>query len=205
LTQAQTQTQTQVEGPRRVWFQDWRPGTAILAAAAVLVGLVAARAAFEAGGQGATPLLPLADSHLGRAHAALDRGRWSEAEAHARKAAALSPARAEIWLAQAYAVYMRDGLTPEALKALETSYVAGPFDPDASLWRLRFVFDNWTGLTPGLRQDALRELDALWTRPYMPRRLEIMGDEIADPAGRIALTAELAALQLTTPRTAPSR
>ncbi|HYF21935.1 MAG TPA: hypothetical protein VD929_00915 [Caulobacteraceae bacterium] len=197
--------ETAGEGPRRVLFQDWRPATAALTALALVGGLLAARAAFETSGAGATPLLPLADSHLARAHAALDRERWSEAETHARKAASLSPARAESWLAVAYAVYMRDGLTPQALKALETSYVAGPFDPDASLWRLRFAFDNWTGLTPELRRDVLAEVDALWARPFMPRRLEVLSEELGDPSGRIALVAEITALNLTVPRTEPSR
>ena len=82
------------------------------------------------------------------------------------------------------AVYLqtRTGTAPNAasLDALERSYSVAPFGPDASLWRLRFVFDHWSQVTPSLRKQALAELDVL---SYHRGRV-FKTEDIVDPQGR---------------------
>jgi len=101
----------------------------------------------------------------------------------------VTPMSTPAWLRVAY-LQTRGGAAPDAttLDALERSYTVAPFGPDASLWRLRFVFDHWSQVTPSLQRQALAELDAL---SYSRGRVFKAGD-VTDPQGRFV--AEMKAL-----------
>lgn len=117
-----------------------------------------------------------------RASAALG-GDSSLSETETTKVIALAPATATAWLRLAYIDAQRpEGLNSEGLAALEQSYEVAPLGPDVSSWRLRFMFENWGQLTPGLRSHALDEMTVhVRGRPDRARRMVI-----TDPAGRLA-------------------
>lgn len=72
-----------------------------------------------------------------------------------------------------------------ARDALDRSYVAAPYGPEVTAWRLQFAFDLWGRLTPDLRRQVLAELSmTAATRPHI---VQTVRDQVRDPAGRWAL------------------
>lgn len=72
-----------------------------------------------------------------------------------------------------------------ARDALDRSYVAAPYGPEVTAWRLRFAFDLWGQLTPDLRRQVLAELNM--TAATRPSIVATVRDQVRDPAGRWAL------------------
>jgi hypothetical protein len=72
-----------------------------------------------------------------------------------------------------------------ARDALDRSYVAAPYGPEVTAWRLRFALDLWGRLTPELRRQVLAELRM--TAATRPAIVETVRDQVRDPAGRWAL------------------
>src|SRR6185503_2021276 len=71
----------------------------------------------------------------------------------ARRLVEADPAYPESWTAVAYADWMqRHALSPTGLAALDRSYEITFFEPEGAAWRIGFALDNWTALTPALRQ-----------------------------------------------------
>lgn len=186
-------------------MRGWR-ATSLTAGSAVLAVGTAAAAALAlwqlAPGSNAPQVLPLAQPHFARAAELLNGARrndpaaLAEAEAEARRALADSPARADAWLALAWVDQARaKRFGPDAAEALERSYLVGPFDPDLGVFRVEFCFDRWSLLPKGLRDDALRELAALWSRTDMREDLRKLAARIEDPAGRMAYAIQLALLE----------
>ncbi len=103
-----------------------------------------------------------------------------------RRVFASAPMTASAWLRIPY-LQSRTGepLDAAGLKALDNSYAVAPFGPDVTRWRLRFIFEHWSEMTPTLREQALAELQVLLTnrgnRAFDPA-------EIENPAGRLAAT-----------------
>ena len=97
-----------------------------------------------------------------------------------------APMTASAWLRIPY-LQSRTGLPLDAasLSALEKSYAVAPFGPDVTGWRLRFIFEHWSEVTPSLRGQAIAELNVLLAdrgnRAFEPA-------EIHHPAGRLAAT-----------------
>jgi hypothetical protein len=175
-------------------------GVPVFAAATAVAAVIA----FAQGlpDSSAPQLLPIAQPHMSRVAALLNGPRrrapavLAEAEAEARRALAASPARADAWLALAYIDRTRaGGLDTKAAAALDRSYLVGPLDPDLKAWRVQFCFDSWSSLPKALRDDALRELSALWSRWDMREDLNRLAGAIDDPAGRLAFRVQLAILQ----------
>lgn len=93
-----------------------------------------------------------------------------------------SPLNTDAYLRQAY-VQTRSGapLDAASLDALERSYTVEPFASGSAHWRLAFIFEHWGEVTPSLRQQAARELEALILakRPFRPKLIN-------NPSGRLA-------------------
>jgi hypothetical protein len=172
----------------------------VISGFAAATAAAAALALFQLAPDGSAPqLLPLAQPHLDRAFAQLrgphgrDRAVLAQAEAETRQALATSPARADAWLTIAYIEHEKaGGFGPKAADALNRSYLVGPLDPDVSLWRLEFAFDNWPALSKELKGDVLRELSAMWTRTDRRQPLRELVPTITDPSGRLALRVQIA-------------
>lgn len=97
-----------------------------------------------------------------------------------------SPSNATAWLRLAYLERAPDGrLSPASLNALDKSYGVAPFGPDNTRWRLGFILDHWSQVTPDLRQSALDELRL--TQKIRARTLRGLESEISDSGGRVVL------------------
>lgn len=100
------------------------------------------------------------------------------------KEAKQNPADAAPALRRAYTERQTAGrLNKGAVDALRRSYALEPLGPDATAWRLRFVFDNWSDAPRDLQRSALLELETAfprhgWAMRHLPQ-------SVADPAGRM--------------------
>lgn len=175
-------------------------GVPVFAAATTIAAVIAFAQVLP--NSAAPQLLPLAQPHVARAIDLLTgpRGRdpavLAQAEAEARRALAASPARADAWLAVAYVEQARAGrFGPRSAEALDRSYLVGPLDPDLKAGRVEFAFGNWAALSKPLRDDAVREMSALWSRTDMREDLRQLAGRIDDPAGRLAFRVELTLLE----------
>ena len=163
----------------------------------VLLALIAVGAGGLAAGVragGALPSRGMDASALRRALSDVERERWA------------SPADAGPDLRRAYLEGLRDGsLNAAAIEALRRSYALEPFGPDASTWRLRFVFEHWPDMPPDLRERARAELTAAFPRHGWALR-ELPGS-IADPKGRMVAILMFEQLRLAQagPAVAPPR
>ena len=121
--------------------------------------------------------------------AAREVGRSDSALSLNRAVLTVAPMSTPAWLRIAY-LQTREGAAPNAstLDALERSYSVAPFGPDATLWRLRFIFDHWSQVTPSLQRQALAELDTL----SYSRGKVFKAADVTDPQGRFV--AEMKAL-----------
>lgn len=153
-------------------------------------------------GSGMPAILPLAQQHLDRAALILngrnahDPVELEKAKAETYRALSESPARADAWLNIAYIEEQLSGrYTPKVAKALDNSYAVGPLDPDVSLWRLSFCFNHWSDLTHDLKNDVLRELSAVWTRPNKRDELRQIAEKLTSPAGQRAMNLQIALLE----------
>lgn len=95
------------------------------------------------------------------------------------------PLDAAAWARLAW-VADQQGKSADMLDALDRSYVAAPYGPEITTWRLRFALDRWSRLSPDLRQQVLAELRvAARTRPALVREVHA---SLSDSTGRMALT-----------------
>lgn len=95
-----------------------------------------------------------------------------------------APADAAPALKRAYADWRQAGsLDAAAAEALRRSYVLEPLGPDATPWRLQFIFNNWSSAPPDVRQLALRELETAFPRHgWALRHLPL---QVSDASGRM--------------------
>gem|GEM_PF-1608503 len=95
-----------------------------------------------------------------------------------------APASAGPELSRAYVESLRrPALSEAAIAAIRQSYRIEPFGPDATAWRLRFVFEHWGGLPPDVRESATAELAAAFPRHGWAMRG--LPDTVSDPSGRM--------------------
>ena len=139
------------------------PATAIPVLSALGVG---AEARADAAAASTDPPLPQA---LAANRAALDA----------------APMSAAPWLRIAY-LRSRNGqpLDGPALDAIERSYTVAPYGADVTGWRLTFLYDHWSELTPGIRAEVTAEHLTLVTyqQPvWSPAAIK-------NPSGRLAAT-----------------
>jgi hypothetical protein len=75
-------------------------------------------------------------------------------------------------------------LNPRSVQALENSYRLAPVDVNFTAWRLVYVFNHWSEITPGIRKAAIWEATTL----YDPGNDTLTGLQarILDPAGALA-------------------
>lgn len=103
------------------------------------------------------------------------------------RAATGAPADAGPQLARVYLETGEKGAFPStAVEALRRSYQLEPLGPDATQWRLRFIFDHWTVMPSDLRSSAQKELRAAFPRHGWAMR-DLPG-EVFDPSGRMVAT-----------------
>ena len=99
-----------------------------------------------------------------------------------------SPAKAEAWARLAYARALAgDGLTPQATRALLTSYAAAPYDGELMLWRTALVFGNWSQASLPLRTAAFEEANAFSRFNVQRGALAKIPPLLHDPSGQFAL------------------
>lgn len=117
-----------------------------------------------------------------------------------------APASAGPELSRAYVESLRrPALSEAAIEAIRQSYRIEPFGPDATAWRLRFVFEHWGVLPPDIRDSATAELAAAFPRHGWAMRG--LPDTVSDPSGRMVATLlfdRMRALQSQPPIRAPS-
>lgn len=81
-----------------------------------------------------------------------------------------------------------DGLsgapTREGVVALRHSYALEPLGPDATRWRLEFIFNHWSALPPDVRASAEAELGAAFPRHGWA--LRDLPSRVTNPSGRLA-------------------
>lgn len=95
-----------------------------------------------------------------------------------------APADAAPHLERAYLEALRPGpLDAAALGALRRSYALEPLGPDASAWRLRFIFDHWPAIPADLRRQARAELAAAFPRHGWA--LRELPQSVSEPTGRM--------------------
>lgn len=131
----------------------------------------------------------LAAHHEERANLALDTDKLTalaleRAGRENERALAAAPATATAWLRAAYIRQQQLGaLDAECLRYIEASYRVSPLGPGASPWRIVFVFENWSQMTPAIRAAATTEIRAFVTHDNNARALV---NTITNPAGRLA-------------------
>src|SRR5262249_133439 len=104
-----------------------------------------------------------------------------------RAALRLSAVDDVAWLDLALADRRLHGrLTADGLQSLRRSYGVAPFEPDVSIWRIRFALNNWDELTSDLRQDVTDEVKAEWA--HDKTKIEGLQSEVASPSGRMAIS-----------------
>jgi hypothetical protein len=112
----------------------------------------------------------------------------------ARRLAEADPANPESWTAVAYADWLqhRGTLSPAGLAALDRSYEITFFEPEGAAWRIGFALDNWTALTPALREQVLAEAREALRDPLVAPQLRTRLARIRGAEGRLAATLILA-------------
>ena len=160
-----------------------------------IVGLVRVAIARDGVGVGAWVLLALVGIGAAGLAAAVQAGaappsRIADAPTLERALAKVErersalPADAEPDLRRAYLEGLRAGpLNAAAIEALRRSYALEPLGPDASSWRLRFVFEHWPDLPTDLRDRARAELTAAFPRHGWAMRE--LPESVASPQGRM--------------------
>jgi hypothetical protein len=117
----------------------------------------------------------------------LRTGQFSEAEGLIRRELAFSAFDDTAWLRQAALETTRAGrLDAAAVRALEASYRVAPVDVDMARWRLVFLFQHWSEVSPQSRLQAGREMTSLAVAPENIPGLKALGQKISNPSGRLA-------------------
>ena len=103
------------------------------------------------------------------------------------------PANPESWTALAYVDWLQHGaLTPAGVAALDRSYQITFFEPEGAVWRIGFALDNWTALTPALRQQVLAESREALRDPLVAPQLKTRLSRVRTAEGQLAATMILA-------------
>jgi hypothetical protein len=77
---------------------------------------------------------------------------------------------------------------------LEKSYLVAPLDPQLFAARTRFVLEHWNNVSTGVREEALEAVRAGWLNWIEQQEIQALSKRIANPAGRLAITLEIAKL-----------
>jgi O-antigen ligase len=145
-------------------------------------------------------VVPLGSAYAGRAVALLSKRTITPpdlvaAERFAGQELAQNPASVAGWLRLADAKVLRTGAVGEGVSALiERSFLVGPLDPDVFEWRTRFALEHWNSVSPAVRDDVLAGIRASWLVWPQKMWLGHLAPTIANPAGRLALTLAVGAL-----------
>ena len=60
--------------------------------------------------------------------------------------------------------------------------------------RTRFVLEHWNNVSTGVREEALEAVRAGWLNWIEQHEIQALSKRIANPAGRLAITLEIAKL-----------
>ncbi|MEL7028131.1 MAG: hypothetical protein AAGL49_02735, partial [Pseudomonadota bacterium] len=102
-----------------------------------------------------------------------DRALVNESIVDFQRALSLAPMRADTWMRYAYALYMRDGYSEDADRAMLMSHTVGPAEGQLLNFRLRFGLANWEAATPELRAASLYQAQLMW-RYWGDRRRQLI-------------------------------
>lgn len=98
-----------------------------------------------------------------------------------------APAEAMMSLQRAFLESLKPGaLNESAINAIRRSYILEPLGPDATVWRLRFVFNHWAAMPQDVRENARAELNAAFPRHGWAMRE--LPQTVNDPTGRMVAT-----------------
>jgi hypothetical protein len=117
------------------------------------------------------------------------QGRNAAAQARTAQAVlAARPGDPTAWLRAAYAERLQHGhLTDTGRRDIDTSYLIAPYGGPWSPWRIAFALDNWTALTPKIRQLVAAEVDVALDDDFVIREAtKARALKVQDPRGRLA-------------------
>ena len=149
---------------------------------------------------GLTPrLLPLSAVYAYQAEQILNDtdGRDADlnrATALTKRELELSPARADGWLRLAVIASIERQPNATLSGLLEKSYLVAPLDPQLFAARTRFVLEHWNNISTSVREEALEAVRAGWLTWIERQEIQTLPKRIANPAGRLAITLEIAKL-----------
>jgi hypothetical protein len=97
------------------------------------------------------------------------------------------PGDPSAWLRLAYADRLANGRLSDAGRHdLDTSYLLAPYGGAWAPWRISFALDNWTALTPKIRQLAAAEIKVALSDYDIPKVIKAQALKVQDPLGRLA-------------------
>lgn len=102
---------------------------------------------------------------------------------------AARPMESSAWLRLAYTDCLQHGqLTDEGRRALEISYLVLPYAGPQAAWRLAFVLENWSALSPQSRKDALAEMVTVKADEWSLRlaTMKVLA-KVRNPGGRMTI------------------
>lgn len=117
----------------------------------------------------------------------MDAAGHEAAVAASRRTLSQAPATATAWLRLAYLDSLTPGgLGPDGNRAFAASYVAAPYGPDDTAWRLQFALNHWQAMEVSNRRLVLSELR--YVARVRPAVLQQVRSSITDPIGMLALS-----------------
>ena len=135
----------------------------------------------------APTLFPFSETYYAKAIATSDPVKGL---AWAQDATRVAPARAENWLLMAYCYQRLDKtISPRVLNAIRHSYDVAPLAPDATDWRLSYVYGNWAVMPADLRKHAHTEALDYSGRNSGYAYLSDLVQQVSDPEASMSLAA----------------
>jgi O-antigen ligase len=180
------------------WLALAGTGAGVTRAAAVLAGgpMVAGRLGADLSSWPTAPAEALARSiEAGLAAPGRDEARLARLARISDRELSLRPASGSGWLRRA--VIQADlGNDGEASSALERSFMVAPLQTSLFDHRTVFAYEHWDRLSPAAREQAAYHLRAEWRRSGRPAKFIAMANTIRNPAGRVGMALQIAALRL---------
>jgi O-antigen ligase len=122
----------------------------------------------------------------GLASQTTDRKALDHLQALGQRDTALRPGSGSTWLRLA-AVEFQRGDVAAANRALSHSLSVSPLQTSLFMSRTRLAYENWSSLSPEVRQQVMYQARVEYGRSSGDRRLAALANSIRDPAGRLGL------------------
>lgn len=138
--------------------------------------------------QGSLGPLAAPDTLAAESVRALTAGDEEAAKKAIQRELAWGDRRASAWCRLAFAEFSRSGrFTPQVTQALMKSYEVAPYDAEAFVWRLQFIFDHWREVPAELRRKAMGEARAFHAQWATRPAVEALIPQVRDSTGQFAL------------------